>query len=93
MRGLEGRAEALAGTFNAQDVANTDVATSYNNIGNVYDRQGQYERSLEYYQKALEIFIKVSGQDHPAVAASYNNIGVVYDSQAVGVWGGSQGQG
>jgi tetratricopeptide (TPR) repeat protein len=42
-----------------------DVAASYNNTGNVYNRQGQYERALEYYQKALEINIKVSGQDHP----------------------------
>jgi tetratricopeptide (TPR) repeat protein len=44
---------------------------------------------LENYQKVLEIFIKVSGQDHPDVAASYNNdvaasynnIGNVYNRQ------------
>jgi len=41
------------------------VAASYSNIGNVYNSQGQYEQALEYHQKALEIFIKVSGQDHP----------------------------
>ena len=41
-----------------------DVAESYTNIGNVYNTQGQYERALEYHQKALEIDIKVSGQDH-----------------------------
>jgi Tfp pilus assembly protein PilF len=55
-----------------------DVATSYTHIGIVYYRQGQYERALEYYQKVLEINIKVSGQDHPEVATSFINIGAVY---------------
>ena len=32
------------------------MAASYNNIGNVYDRQGKYEM----YQQALKILIKVS---------------------------------
>jgi len=36
---------------------------------------------LEYYQKGLEINIKVSGQDHPDVAASYNNIAIIYKNQ------------
>jgi tetratricopeptide (TPR) repeat protein len=36
---------------------------------------------LENHQKALEIFIKVSGQDHPDVATSYQNLAVVYRSQ------------
>ena len=58
-----------------------DVAASYNGIGNVYYSQGQYERALEYYQKGLEINIKVSGQDHPDVATSYQNLAVVYRSQ------------
>ena len=63
------------------DLITTDVAKSYLGIGNVYDSQGQYERALEYYQKALEIDIKVSGQDHLDVAKSYNNIGLVYNTQ------------
>ena len=57
------------------------VAASYTNIGIVYKRQGQYERALEYYQKALEIYIKVSGQEHPDVAVSYQNLAAVYQSQ------------
>jgi len=65
-----------------------DVAASYNNMGSVYYSQGQYERALEYYQKSLDIKIRVVGHaDHPdrghvwvlgaMVATSYNNIGVV----------------
>ncbi len=57
------------------------MARSYGNLGNVYRIQGQYERALENHQKALEIFIKVSGQDHLDVASSYSNIEVVNGRQ------------
>ena len=32
------------------------------------DDQGKYPEALEYYNKSLEIKIKVHGQDHPLVA-------------------------
>ena len=54
-----------------------DVAASYNNIGNVYDRQGKYEEALEYYQKDLDITARLVG-DHPSVADSKENIGLVF---------------
>ena len=59
-----------------------DVATSYNNIGLVYDSKAEYDKALEYYQKSLAIYLKQLGPDHPDVATSYNNIGLVYDSKA-----------
>ncbi len=59
----------------------SDTATSYNNIGLVYDKQGAYAQALEYYNKALEIYKKVLGEDHPYTATSYNNIGAVYKAQ------------
>ena len=55
-----------------------NTATSYNNIGAVYDDQGDYSKALEYYGKALAIDKKVLGKDHPDTATDYNNIGVVY---------------
>ena len=58
-----------------------DVAASYNNIGNVSNRQGKYEEALEYYQKFLDIKIRVFGSDHPDVAASIKNIGIVYHNK------------
>ncbi|MBR2475855.1 MAG: tetratricopeptide repeat protein, partial [Bacteroidaceae bacterium] len=58
-----------------------DTATSYNNIGVVYDNQGEYDKALEYHFKALEIKEKTLGKEHPNTASSYNNIGVVYDNQ------------
>ena len=57
------------------------MAKSYGGIGNVYNSQGQYERALEYYQKSLEIRIRVFGSDHPDVAVSYENLAAVYQTQ------------
>ena len=58
-----------------------DTATSYNNIGRVYDEQGDYAKALEYHGKASDICERVLGPDHPDTAKSYNNIGGVYDEQ------------
>ena len=44
-------------------------------------RQGDYAKALEYHTKALAIFEKVFGSEHPDVATSYNNIGYVYYRQ------------
>ena len=61
---------------------NANLATSYNNIGSVYDGQGEYKKALEYYLKSLDIYKSVYGEDnHPSVATSYNNIGLVYKNQ------------
>jgi tetratricopeptide (TPR) repeat protein len=57
-----------------------DVARSYNNIGSVFNHQGEYAKALEYHGKAMAIWKKVLGTEHPEVATSYNNIGVVYDN-------------
>ncbi len=58
-----------------------DVATSYNNMGLVYDAQGDYAKALEYHNKALKIRLATFGENHPDVATSYNNMGLVYYSQ------------
>jgi len=34
---------------------NPSIATTYNNIGLVYNNQGDYNKALEYYFKSLEI--------------------------------------
>ena len=58
-----------------------NTATSYNNIGEVYRAQGDYDKALEYYFTALAIREKVLGTEHPSTATSYNNIGWVYREQ------------
>ena len=57
------------------------TATSYNDIGLTYKKQGDYTKALEYYFKALDIQKNVLGKEHPDTAISYNNIAGVYYSQ------------
>ena len=58
------------------------MAKSYNNIGNVYYKQGDYAKAIEYYNKDLEISKKVLGENHPDVAITYNSLGNAYYSQS-----------
>jgi len=59
----------------------SDTATSYNNIGAVYQAQGVYDKALVFYKKSLAIREEVLGTMHPDTATSYNNIGMVYKSK------------
>ncbi|CAF0806361.1 unnamed protein product [Adineta steineri] len=54
------------------------LATSYNNIGSMYDNKGEYLKALAFYEKAHEIQQKTLLPNHPDLATSYNNIGMVY---------------
>ena len=63
-----------------------NVATTYNNIGSVYNAQGDYSNALEMFQEALKIDLEIFGENHPNVAASYGNIGYVfYSAKAKGI--------
>ncbi|CAF1541544.1 unnamed protein product, partial [Didymodactylos carnosus] len=57
------------------------MSTFYNNIGLVYNDQGQYSQALKYYEQSLEIRLKTLGPNHSIVAITYNNIGGVYNDQ------------
>jgi CHAT domain-containing protein/Tfp pilus assembly protein PilF len=41
-------------------------------------RKGEYDSSIGYYEKALEIRLKLLGPEHPDVANNYDNLGVDY---------------
>ena len=56
-----------------------DVATSYNNLGLVHRKLGNYEQAKEYYHRDLAISLKQLGPEHVDVATSYNNLGLVHD--------------
>ena len=53
------------------------LATTYNNIGIVYWRQGKNEEAMKWYDKALEIREKVLDPLSPDLANTYNNKGIV----------------
>jgi CHAT domain-containing protein/tetratricopeptide (TPR) repeat protein len=73
--------QALAIRLKAHGPEHPDVATSYNNMGVVYLKQGADAQALEMHQKALAIRLKALGPEHPDVARSYNNMGNVYHDQ------------
>ena len=65
-----------------------DVATSFNNIGLVYEGKGELENALVQHQKALEIRThKIFVAEHllatsiPDVAVSYQNLAMFYRRQ------------
>ncbi|MDR2260506.1 MAG: tetratricopeptide repeat protein, partial [Azoarcus sp.] len=71
-------AESVYGKLSAGE---RDYAVIHHNRGVVFDKQGDYDKALEGYRKALAIQEKVLGKDHPSTATTYNNIAEVYHSQ------------
>jgi hypothetical protein len=57
------------------------VAQSQNNLAGLYDKQGRYADAEPLYKRALAVFEKSLGPDHPNVALTLNNLAVVYDIQ------------
>ncbi|CAF4153957.1 unnamed protein product [Rotaria sordida] len=55
-----------------------DLATSYDNIGLVYDSTGEYSKALLSYERSLGTRKIALPPNHPDLAVSYNNIGNVY---------------
>ena len=90
---LNGRALALWGYGYYTDVSKAiallkqaiqidpEYSEAYNNLGLAYRSNGDYDRAIEYYQKALKIDLKQLGPDHPNVATRYNNLGVAFDNK------------
>ncbi len=58
-----------------------DVATSLNNLAELYRAQGQYANAQPLYQRALAIREKALGPEHPDVAQSLNNLALLYYAQ------------
>ena len=54
------------------------LATSLNNLAELYRYQGQYAKAESLYKRALSIWEKALGPEHPDVAQSLNNLGVLY---------------
>ncbi|MDL2321416.1 tetratricopeptide repeat protein [Desulfosarcina sp. OttesenSCG-928-B08] len=54
-------------------------ANLYTFLGKGADEQGNYDKALEGFQKALAIREKVLRPDHPDTATSYNNVAMMYE--------------
>lgn len=57
------------------------TATSYNNIGGIYWKQSDYDKTIEYLHKALTIRERIFGTKHSETASIYNNLGLVYKNK------------
>ena len=57
------------------------IATSYNNLGEIYRETGDYSLARDYFAKALRVVEKNDGLNHPVVARIYNNIGLSFYEQ------------
>ncbi|MCL2048697.1 MAG: tetratricopeptide repeat protein [Defluviitaleaceae bacterium] len=72
-------AEAVMEQF--YDVEKAEVSNLLNNIAFEYNRYGEYDKALHWYEKDLKISEKIHDTDHPDTATTYNNIAGVYYSQ------------
>ena len=57
------------------------MAASYNNLGFVHQKLGDFEKAKEYHELALSIRQKTLGPENVQVANSYNNLGSVHERQ------------
>jgi tetratricopeptide (TPR) repeat protein len=55
------------------------LAKAYASQGIVYSQQSNYFNALDFYQKALAIYLEINQK--PSICKAYNNIGIVYKSQ------------
>ncbi len=80
-----------------------DVATSLNNLAELYRAQGKYAEAEPMYRRALEIFEKSIGENHPNVATVLENLAILLrqtnreaeaqemEERARGIRGGGKG--
>ncbi|MBL4655066.1 MAG: tetratricopeptide repeat protein, partial [Bacteroidia bacterium] len=55
------------------------LAAVYNNIGVIYEQQGEIDKALEHHFLSLKLQEAIKNKD--GMATSYNNIGVIYYEQ------------
>ncbi len=51
-----------------------NIAQIYNNMGLAYEALGKAQVALEFYEKALQIWIKSFENDHPYILECSKNI-------------------
>ena len=62
-------------------VEHPNTAFTYNDIGNVYNRQGDYKKAFDFYDEAMAVCEKVLGSEHPAIALFFLNVACVYSEK------------
>ncbi|MBW1295302.1 CHAT domain-containing protein [Aquimarina litoralis] len=57
------------------------VAFTYENIGDVYIKNGEHKKAIEYYNKSIDIGTKLFGENYTENGISYQKIGNLYKDQ------------
>jgi tetratricopeptide (TPR) repeat protein len=57
------------------------ISRSYHHLGRIAETKCDYDTSLEYLHKSLEIKLKLMKSNDPSIAQSYNSIGIVYQQK------------
>ena len=73
--------KAIAAGTQIDDVPYSDIGTMLNNIALILRKSGRQKAAEPCYVRALEIYEKQLGHDHPDVASVLNNLAVVYHSR------------
>ena len=76
---LQSKLHRLSITQKKRVPENVQVATSYNNLGVVHEKMGDFEKAKEYQELALSITQKKRGPENVQAATSYNNLGYVQE--------------
>lgn len=64
-----------------EHVGGDSLASTYNNIALAHHALGRHEQALANYGRALEIWERTLGPEHPAMATIHNNLGSTYYAQ------------
>ncbi|HLP10423.1 MAG TPA: tetratricopeptide repeat protein [Flavobacteriales bacterium] len=75
---LERLGKAVAYSKSLNDTSNLEIATTWLNMGVVYNAIEKTNLALYYHNKALNVRIEKQGELHSDVATSYGNLGTVY---------------
>ena len=70
--------KAIAAGTQIDDVPYSDIGTMLNNIALILRKSGRQKAAEPCYVRALEIYEKQLGPDHPDVASVLNNLAVFY---------------
>ncbi|CAF1398030.1 unnamed protein product [Adineta ricciae] len=57
------------------------ISRTYHHLGRIGEMKGDYDNSLEWLNKSLEIKLKIMKANDPSIAQSYNCIGIVYQQK------------
>jgi tetratricopeptide (TPR) repeat protein len=57
------------------------VAGDYNSLGGAWSSKGEYDKAIEYYEKALQINVRAFGDQHPNLAVDYRSLGGAWSSK------------